>query len=667
MPYEVFIDVESEEDLYELLATGQLSQTSFDALFFLHQTRVDLNHADRARLYLLPNIDYEAVDRIITHRHKVGWIRDVDSLIQAGVLESEVAHSLHAFVLAPEPSRPKSGVHAMLRLQGRWSGRYDRLPPPMVAQARIRALGHLEIGAAAAITRNHLSRARWDASRGALVTAPERPRFAVPKLYVHWRGQAWEVIVGTYRLGFGQGLTFDLTDQLAPNGLSGDFEVRRGNALTRRCKRAASNQGVIPCSTDVTPYVTPDFEWTNRLTGAAVGVSPWTVGKGWLELYAWGSYQIHRVSQIEVFLETDCADPRMDEDPACRAPPVLVWSGEGATLPTARFTSLRRAYAEALGGGRARYLWHPRKYLGLTGFGSAPHWLVPGARLDFQEFSATPFGGPFGAVGLDAGFGFRSQDFFFEIARSFDRQKGGGGGLGAVARSVTTLVRTELDVSVRYYDSRYANPYAHPVAAPDELDGLRARDEAGFRLRATTRWGERASLRAFIDVWRRLSLRTFQAAAFARADLRLGQSWSCALWADYRHGRDERLTWTVAFGYTPQPGLRVSLQLRHRAFDGASQAGVRAHDFGVIATLTARPVERLRLRARVRYDAEDISDADRAPRTLWAKWEAVVSLRRRDSLSLRYDVRAWLDRRASTIARRPNPEHWLLLSYVWRH
>ncbi|MGD8316246.1 MAG: helix-hairpin-helix domain-containing protein, partial [Myxococcales bacterium] len=548
MPYEVFVDVESEEDLYELLATGQLSQASFDALLFLHQSRVDLNQADRARLYLLPNLDYEAVDRIIAHRQEAGSIGDVQELVEAGVLGSAVADSLLAFVVIGGSSEARAGIDAMVRIQGRWSGRYDRLPPPVGAQARIRALGRLDMGAAATLTRNHLSRARWDASRDALVTKPESTRFEVPKLYVHWQSDAWEVIAGTYRVGFGQRLTFDLTGQVTPNGFFGDYELRRGNDLTRRCKRTAAEQGVNPCSSDVTPYVTPDFEWTNRLTGAAIGLKHVSMGKGWLELYAWGSYQIHRVSQVGVFSATDCADPRIDEDPSCGAPPVLVQSGGSAAPAAARFASLRQAYAEALGGGRARYAWSARKYLGLTGFGSAPRWLVRGAHLDFQEFLSKPFGGPFGALGLDAGFGFGSQDFSFEIARSFDHQKGGGGGFGAVVRSVTTLAKAELDVSARCYGARYANPYARPIAAPDELDGLRARDEAGLRLRTTTWFGERASLRAFIDVWRRLSSPVVHAAAFVRADVDLGRSWSGAVWVDYRQGGGERLTWTAALG-----------------------------------------------------------------------------------------------------------------------
>ncbi len=49
--YEVFIDVAAEEDLYDLLVSGQISKRSFDALLLLYQSKVDLNRADRERLY----------------------------------------------------------------------------------------------------------------------------------------------------------------------------------------------------------------------------------------------------------------------------------------------------------------------------------------------------------------------------------------------------------------------------------------------------------------------------------------------------------------------------------------------------------------------------------------------------------------------------------------
>ncbi len=666
--YEIFIEVETEEDLYDLLATEQISESSFDALLLLYQTRVELNRASRQRLYLLPNLDYGHVDRILAYRAEAGAIHELGDLVAAGVLEAKMVDALRAFVIVQSPDAPKSQTKGFMRIQGRWSGRYDRLPPASALQARVKTLRNLDIGASATLTRNGLHRVRWDPNRTALSAEPEGVRFEVPKLYVEWEDDKWEVIGGTYRVGFGQRLTFDATDQITPNGFFGDYELRRNNELGLRCRRSAGELQASPCPTDRVTRVTPDYAWTNRLTGVAVGLKKLPVGPGWLQAYAWGSYQVHRIPQIEIVDTSTCSDPRRDEDPACRAPPVYVRAGNPtAPASTATFATLPAMYAEALVGSNASYFWNDRTHVGLTGYGSMPRWLVRGAELGFQEFSRKPFGGPFGAVGVDAAFGFGAQDFFAEIARSFDAQAGGGGGYGAVLRSVTTLPTTEVDVSARYYGQNFANPYARPVSAPDELDGLRARDETGLRLRATAQLGPRVGLRTVADGWHQLSSGALHGLIFARADLQVASSWVWALWTEYRNTGSQRFLLATRLAYEPVRRLTLSGQFQHR-WIGTRLGGARfQQDIAAILNITARPIDLLRVRLRVRYDFEDIGDNHRLPHTLWAYLEAALTVRERDMLRVRYDLRVFLDRRESTLRRVPNPEHWLWLEYVFRY
>ena len=276
--YEVFVEIEAEEDLYDLLVTEQISETSFDALLQLHQTRVELNRADRQRLYLLPNLDYRHVDRILAYRKEAGVIHGLGDLVAAGVLEAKLVGSLRAFVIVRAPDVPKSQTNGFVRLQGRWSGRYDRLPPAVAAQTRIKALRNLDIGAAAVVTRNRLGRVRWDPGRNALSAEPERVRFELPKLYVEWKDDKWEIIGGTYRIGFGQRLTFDVTDQITPNGFFGDYELRRDNELGLRCRRGAGELVESPCPSGQVARATPDYTWTNRLAGMAVGLNDLPIG-----------------------------------------------------------------------------------------------------------------------------------------------------------------------------------------------------------------------------------------------------------------------------------------------------------------------------------------------------------------------------------------------------
>lgn len=666
--YEVLIDIETEEDLYELLLAEQISEPSFDALLLLLQTRVDLNRGDRQRLYLLPNLDYAQVDRILAYRGEVGAIRSLEELSAAGVLEAELLDTLRAFIILRGGEAPRSQTDGFVRIQGQWSGRSDRLPPASGIQARIQTLGDLDLGMAVALTRNRLRRVRWDPIRGALSAEPEQARLELPKLYAAWTAERWKLIVGTYRIGFGQGLTFDVTDQVSPNGFFGDYELRRGSELSLRCRRARGELRESPCPSDPVARVSPDFDWTNRLAGAAIGLKELPLGQGWVQAYAWGSYQVHRISQFELAETGACEDPRRNEDPTCSSPLVYIREGDpSAAASTATFATLPAMYAEGLAGANLSYFWNERAHLGFTGYGAAPRWLVDGVELGFQESSRKPFGGPFGAIGVDAAFGVGVQDLFVELARSFDSQLGGRGGFGAIARSVTTLPMAELDISARYYAPSYANPYARPVSAADELEGLRARDEAGLRARATVRPGPRVSIRVLADAWRSLSSRIFGSQLFLRSELRLPASWALAFWLDYRRGVEQRASLATELSYDPLRRISLSGQVQYRFAgtrffrDGAQQ------DTTAIFSLTTRPVEALRLRFRLRYDFEDLWDKHRLPQILWSYADVAITLRERDRLRLRYDFRVFLDQRESTRVRVPNPEHWLWLEYVFRY
>lgn len=665
--YEVFIDVETEEDLYDLLATSQISERSFDALLLLHQTRVEVNRASRLELYLLPNLDYADVDRILAYRTEAGEIHGTDDLVAAGVLASGLATSLRAFVSFRLWNVPRSHMDGFLRAQLRWTGRHDRLPPPMAIQARVRGPRNLDAGVVGTLTRNRVRRPLWDAARNGLSVEPEAVRFEVPKAYVEWNADRWAIVAGTYRIGFGQRLTFDATDQVTPNGLFGDYELRRQNELGLRCRRSRGELPQPPCPEADIARVTPDFAWTNRLTGVGVGMKHLPIGSGWMQAYAWGSYQMHRVLSSEIANARRCADPRRDRDDDCSSPTVYVRTGDDRS-PAAAVThaSLPAVVGEGLAGANVSYFWNLRSHVGVTGYGALPKWRVDGVALDFQEHSAKPFGGAFGAVGVNAAAGFRRQDFSAEAARSFDRQAGGGGGYGAIVRSVTTLEAGEVDISARYYAARFANPYARPTSASDELDGLRARDEAGLRIRAATELGPRLALRALGDGWRALSSRQLRGLLFARLDLRISTAWTLAWWAQYRSAAANTLL-AVQLGFTPTHSVALSWQIQHRWLDASLATRRWQRDLAAVLNMTVRPTDRLRLRFRVRYDFDDLVDNHRLPQTIWGYADASLLVRHRDRLRVRYDVRAHLDRRQSTLQRLPNPEHWLWLEYVLRY
>lgn len=356
IPYEVFIDVTTEEGLYDLQVSGQISDASFDTLLLLFQTKVDINAAGRARLYTLPNLELHHVDAILAYRARVGRVDSIDTLVEATVLSPELADSVRAFVVcAPSTERGRESVRGWLRVESRWTGRYDRLPPATVAQTRISAPYGVDLGAVALVVRNQVGQVRWDPNRQALSARPEQVRFLVPKLYAQWTGTRFAMVAGTYRIGFGQRLTFDVTGQSTPDGFFGDQEFRRENELVRRCRLTLGERLVAPCGDRDTWRVTPDYGWTNRLTGVALrGRVELTDGA--LEAFVWGSYQPHRVPRLEIVRADRCADARFDDDPDCQAPAVYARETD-LSRPAAAWTqvALPRMLSEAVVGAHLGY------------------------------------------------------------------------------------------------------------------------------------------------------------------------------------------------------------------------------------------------------------------------------------------------------------------------
>lgn len=665
MPYEVFIDVRNENDLYDLLLTRQISESSFDALLLLLQSKVDLNSATRDALYAIPNLDFGDVDAILAHREHAGVIRDPGELAAQKILSPRLVGAMLAFVTVQV--RDSDRANGFVRLLSRWSGRYDRLPPASAIQARVSALGRLDAGLVGTVTRNRVGRVRWDPRRDGLSVEPPRTRFELPKAYLQWEDDRHHAVVGTYRIGFSERLTFDVTGQGSPDGALGDLELRRPTGLVLRCRENAGERAQAPCGELARVRVTPDFAWSSRLTGFAVGLKRVPTRAGWFRGYLWASYQVKRVLQSELALAARCSDARRDDDPRCRPPTVYV-RGPSRNEPqstTSRMT-LPRIFGEWLGGLHAAHYWNDRTRVGVTGYGAFPRGLVRGVDLDFQESARTPSGGWFGAIGLSAAYGFARQGFFVEATRSFDRQFGGGGGFGAIVRSVTTSAAGEIEVSARYYGNRFVNPYARPASAPDELDGLRARDEAGLRLRTTVNLAERVELRVFADGWRRLSTATFVGTAYARLDIQPIRSLTLSVWGE-RRSASRQTSLAARARYDATRDVSLIAQLVHVTRPRASVSGGRQHDLDAVLTLQGSLRDRWRLRVRGRYDFEDVANNQRMPHTLRVDVESSWRLRARDVLELRYDLLVFLDERPSTSERLPNPQHQLWLELVFRY
>jgi hypothetical protein len=674
-PYETFIDVDSEEDLYDLQATGQIDDDTLAELVEVFQSGVDLNRAAREELYSLPNLSYGEVDAILEYRELAGWINDPIDLVVAGILTQEKLESIAAFLVISDPNRALFSTAGWVRGQTRWS-QEDQGAPPVQLQARVATLRNLTVGFASTLSRHRLADVEYhDGPEGAALSAVEADeQVYVPKFYAQWETDRWGVIAGTYRIGFGQRLTFDNTSLYTPNGFVRDDQLFRDSELSRVCRETP-----CPGETDHI-YESPDYGWRDGLLGAAVGLKKLELGGGHLQAYAFGSYQKRSLYQYEVFDINRCEDPH-DESDECSAPPVYRRLGDGVDEDTRySFTTLPNLFNEATAGGNIAYAINRRSHIGVTGYGSDVTWPQDTIELDFQEWSRLPYGGPFGAVGVDGAVGFGMLDFFGEVARSFDSMPDSdGGGFGGLFRSVTTFQKqNELEASLRYYDEGFKNPYARPIAAPDEFDGQRARDEMGARLRYTARLDKRLSLRATADVWSPTSGDGTDGLIDARADYDLTRQYGVGLWGRYAQClqlavdveedtepglcEGEKYQATGRFRFSPTPRYSMVAQYQHEYLADLDRQDASATLIG-----TLRPWDWLRSRARVRYLFEGIDNEETAlEESIWGYLDTGVRVRPRDWLRVRYDMYLYLDDRMSTEERVPSPEHWLWLEYESR-
>ena len=704
--YEIFIDIEDEDDLFDLNRNGQIEDDTFEQLIDLLRQGVDLNLATREQLYSLPNLTYEDVDKILLYRTEAGRINDPADLVVAEALSRRKLESIAPFLIVPKRQDKLAAFRGYVRYQTIVTA-LDNRAPPMALQGRFQTARYLHFGGAAVLDRNRVAAPRWDPNRDALTTTGQRTLVRAPKYYIGWNAPKWQVIAGTYTIGFGQRLVLDNTNRYTPNGIYPDYVVNRRTALSRRCRESTGELDESPCPFDEPrEYVTPDFRVPQRFRGAAFGVKKIELPKGWLQAYGFFSHQTREIYQYQLYNRDVCDDPRRNSEdfPECGSVDVFLQRDDPLERTSeVSFSTLPNMYNEIAGGGNFSYFFDRRTHVGVTGYGADNTWLIDGADLDLQEWARSPYGGPFGAVGGDAAFGRKWADIFLEVGHSFDSMDSeGGGGPAALLRHTATWDTHEIEASVRYYDEKYANPYARPIAAPDQFEGLRARDEAGGRIRYSGLIVDMVTLRTFFDVWGNPSDGRPQLRTYARADVQATKWLRPGLWLEYQSrdlrtsGRDrcygtqfnsgddtidvftstednpddtealcagglgERVRLRPRVRFDPHKRVNFQLEYQHDLVDDQNYDDSFRQDIAGILTLGANPIEDLRLRARFRYDFDDIQDNTRLAQTIWTYLRVAYRIRRWFVPSIRYDVRVWLDDRDSTDLRRPVREHWVI-------
>lgn len=745
--YEIFVDVDDEDDLLELNTAGDISAETFETLVELLRRGLDLNKARREELFTLPNLSYAEVDAIIRYREEVGFIHDPASLVIAGVLDARLLQSISAFIYIVDPGVRYASTSGRVRLRTAYSPP-DKRAPAMAIDGQIQTLRNLNIGFAGVLLRNRVDDVRYDPNRDALSAEAPKPTPYLPKIYAQWDTERWTVMLGTYRAGFGQRLTFDNSRNYTPNGIYRDAVIYpRPVKLSKLCRESTGELDANPCAGELgDTYVTPDFRWQQTMQGLAVGIKRLDLGPGWLQAYAFSSIMAKQLYQYYTYDPDKCDDPRDDDNPNCSAPDVYIRQDNPlAPAPAALYQTLPRMYRDITAGGNVSYFFNRRSWVGATGYGTDITWLTGGKRLDFQESQRVPFGGPFGAIGVNGAWGRRWSDLGVEFARSFDSMKKasmngpeprGGGGFAALLRWVASWKTHEIETIVRYYDRDYANPYARPLAGRDQFEGQRARDEAGFRIRYTGRITPKTYLRSWVNFWVSPTFGVPAIHASTRIEHTLKRWFIPAAWfegydrdvrtngpqfcyggteglSDYVEGgggtdpdnsesfadygyeglvqtgcRGESIKYNLQAAFLPHRRVKLTPRFQHRFIgdpksndlsnpddlqnydpDDPNPAPPRKgyrQDISAWLTITARPVDALRIRSRIRYQNFAIDDNAYLEQSLWSYAEVGYLFKKAFLLMGRYDNYIWLDKRESTASRIPSPEHRFMLTLEGR-
>ncbi len=690
--YENAIDIDGEEDLFELEQRGDISEETSQTLVEILREGVDLNSASREQLYDLPGITYADVDAVLEYRKSKGRIDDPAELVGAGALTPEQLIQIAPFLRidAAAPILPVSGkVHAATRFTAT-----DNVPPPALLAGRLKAPLNLSAGFMMFTTRRRAGSPTYDATNDALASKGFLYTPHLPRIWAQWKPGNARLVAGTFTIGFGERLTLDNTRRVTPRGIYLVEDYRRVIPLSQTCK--ISGEGFLADPTSGCDleggknlYITPDYTWRESFRGIAGSIEDLKLGaEASMSLYGFASYQQRSIYQYELYDRRFCADPRDDGNDFCKSPSVYLPDGNSRLV----FSTLTNTFDELTGGGHVTIKPSYRFTLGVTGYAAMPFFRQAPLQLDFQEYSRYPSGGAFGAIGVDAHTSFKAFNFFLEATHNFDGRVGtaGAGGYGVEQRSTFSPRGHEFELSLRFYDTGFGTPYARPIASPDVLEGQRARNEAGARFRWAAKWSKDWETRLTANFWVNPWADVAGSPAgvpnlyvLGRVDFNGWKFFQPGIWVDMRnrnlpysvHGTCASGTVILTEGQPFTCGgdlykisARVDIKPLRRLVEATLQSSFTwrddirykdrfRNDLQLWAEVRTRPVDFLQFRVRARYLNQAIEDPTYLEENIWTFVEGSVFITKGTQLSLRYDLFFWLDQRSSTANRVPNPEN----------
>jgi hypothetical protein len=709
--YEAVVDADDEEDIFAMVQRGDISQDTGDTLLELMREGVDLNSAPRERLYDLPGLTYDDVDKLILYRTQKGRIEDPAELVGAEVLTAEQLIGIAVYI-SLDPAKQKLPVSGKFRLLSQYTVS-DPLAPPAFFTTRLKGPLDLTAGAMLVTSRLDPVTPKYDPTLGALATEGYKYRVDAPRLFLQWLNGNRRVIVGTFTIGFAERLTLDNTRRTTPRGLYLTDDFRRNQNLSTLCRTSVDTGATPPPECEMPGrYVTSDYSFRDVFRGVAGSIENLELGdQRSLSLYGFISYQPRSIYQYDLFDRTRCSDPA-STDSDCTAPRIsIVTPADPTNSWRLRYATLPGFFDELAGGGHVDFKPNYALRFGLTGYGAVPFFNTspPGSAVqpDFQDSARYPNGGAHGAIGLDAQAVVGAVNLHLEVARSFDKAVNNlGGGFGAIQRTTYSPKGHELELVLRYYDNHFLNPYARPFSGPDEDAGQRARNELGARLRYFGKANRDWQFRATVDFWTlpysgasgragtaNLTILTrvdftgfsvFKPSVWFRLNdrnLAISQRGVCTEtslasamveFTNTPNDFDGEVTFFTCDSY--KISQRIDVRPLGRLLTFSEQASFVwrddissayndkfRNDVQVWVEVESQPLDWLSLRLRSRLKMEGIDSNTTYEDSLWTYLEAAWMPFKGTRVAARYDLYVWLDRRASTLARQPSPENRFLL------
>jgi len=450
-------------------AREELDGEMAELLSALEQNPVDINHAGVRRVYELPRVSWALARALVERRKRQGPYRSLDELLELPGMTAELLWLLRPFLRLRLPRESRS---LRLRYLGLW--REVSSPWQDYLRWRLRQGDHYQGGL---LTRRAWAGAYYDAGRGRLLAIRQAARPRLEALYYareHERGQ-W--ILGSFVAGFGERLVFDVTRRRQPDGLYLDLSVDE-YPETGRLRPARTLFGLA-------------LE-ARRANWRASGFVSWRPR----DIY---QYDLrYGPDRAEAAVLGACESPgsrRGDftcgEDGLWYTSRVLAADDPGAALS---YLTLADAMEERLAAfhldyGRAHWRW------GLTAYVARLDWRLAAPAMRFAAAARYPADGRAHAMGVNQRWQGRRLLWDSELAISQ------GGGLAWLGRLTVLPARGfQWRLLLRHYAPDYVNPYGRGVAAPDEEQGLRQRNEQGVMLRAS-RAGSRWRWLGEVDLW----------------------------------------------------------------------------------------------------------------------------------------------------------------------